>query len=77
MDSRIEGAISENERLANENEELRATLRKALEFASKFTSGNSVMRDVRAIAVRSGQTIAQDATYLRDEINTALNGANG
>ena len=76
MDSQIDGAISENDRLTDENAQLRATLRKALEFVSTFTSGNSVMRDVRAIAVRSGPTIAQEATFLRDQINAALNGAN-
>ena len=48
------------------------TLRAALEFVSKFTSGNSVMRDVRAIAVRAGPTIAQEATFLRDQINARL-----
>ena len=70
----VNGAVANS--LLRENEELRAALRKALEFASKFTSGNSVMRDVRAIAVRSGPTIAQEATYLRDQINAATNGAN-
>ena len=41
-------------------------LRKAHEFVAKFTSGNSVPRDVKFIAAQCGPTIAQDATYLRD-----------
>ena len=70
---RTSGVVAELER---ENAALRSTLRNALEFVSKFTSGNSVMRDVRSIAVRSGPTIAQEATFLRDQINAAMNGAN-
>ena len=70
----VNGAVVNS--LERENERLRSTLRKSLEFVSKFTSGNTIQRDVRAIAVRSGPTIAQEATFLRDQINDAMNGAN-
>lgn len=53
-----------------------AELRASLEFVSRFTSGNNVPRDVRHLAVQAGPTIAQEATFLRDQINDAMNGAN-
>lgn len=43
----------------------------AQEFIARFTSGNSVPREVRAIAVKAGPTIAQEATALRDLLAAA------
>ena len=59
-----------------ELDRLKKALRAAQEFIARFTSGNSVPRDVRFLAVQAGPTIAQEATFLRDQINAAMNGAN-
>ena len=42
-------------------------LRAAHAFVSKFTSGNDTSVDVKHVAARSGEAIAQEATRLRDD----------
>lgn len=42
-------------------------LRAAHAFVSKFTSGNDTPVDVKHVAARSGEAIAQEATRLRDD----------
>lgn len=59
-----------------EIDRLRKALRSTQEFVSRFTSGNGTHRDVKHLAAQAGTTIAQEATALRDQIKSAMNGAN-